>query len=83
MGNYDFYGSISLDVLNRYLSHTVNYAVSVDDENSCWIAKRIMFNLGACPNCSGVLGCMAVNVEVGELAVGSNEGMGVLYRITL
>lgn len=29
MGNYDFYGSISLDVLNRYLSHTVNYAVAV------------------------------------------------------
>ena len=45
MGNYDFNGSISLDVLNRYLSHTVNYAVSADDENSRWIVKRIMITL--------------------------------------
>lgn len=56
---------------------------SFDQQNGVKYLGRMHFNIDTGLYCSSVFGCIAVNDKGDEIAIGSNERMGVLYRIKI
>ncbi len=61
----------------------IGIVFSYDELRGVRYLGRLHFNTDTGLYCSSVLGCIAVNKRGNEIAVGSRERMGVLYRLRL